>query len=57
MTVPSASNNQINGWNKENGGINGRENRKRGKELMNRKDCVGFSDGWYCCLLAITVSQ
>ena len=57
MTVPLASHNQINGCTEEKEGINGRESIKRGKEWKNLKECGGLGDGWYCCLLVITVSQ
>ena len=56
-TVPLASQNQINGWTEEKEGVNGREIRNIGKEWTNQKEHGGFGDGWYCCLLVITVSQ
>ena len=55
-TLPLAPHNQINGWTEEKEGRNGREIRKRGKEWINRKERGGFHDGWYYCLLAISVS-
>ena len=54
-TVPLASHNKINGWTENKEEINGRGIRKRGKEWKNWKERGGLGDGWYCCLLAITV--
>ena len=56
-TVPLSSHNKINGWTEEKEGRNGREIRKRGKEWTNWKEHGGLGDGWYCCLLAVTVSR
>ena len=38
-------------------GRKGMESSKRGKEWNNWKEHGRFGDGWYCCLLAITLYQ
>ena len=55
-TVPLVSHNQINRGTEDNEGRNIMDIRKRGRECTNQKGCVGFDDGWDCCLLAIILS-
>ena len=56
-TIPLASHNKINRWTEQKEGVNVRESRNRRNEWKNRKECGGFDDSWYCCLVAIAVSQ